>query len=197
MEAFTKHTGRAVPLRRSNVDTDQIIPAHWLKKVTRDGFEDGLFEAWRKDSEFVLNRPEREGATVLVAGPDFGTGSSREHAVWALQNYGFKAVISSRFADIFRGNSLKNGLLTVVLEQKIVDALQELTEQDPQAEITVDLEAREVRAEGITAAFELDENSRWRLLNGLDDISITLQNEDDIAAYEAKRPSFKPRTLQG
>ncbi|WP_435215469.1 3-isopropylmalate dehydratase small subunit [Streptomyces sp. bgisy034] len=196
MEAFTKHTGRAVPLRRSNVDTDQIIPAHWLKKVTRDGFEDGLFEAWRKDPEFVLNRPEREGATVLVAGPDFGTGSSREHAVWALQNYGFKTVISSRFADIFRGNSLKNGLLTVVLEQKIVDALWELTENDPQAEVTVDLQAREVRAEGITASFELDENSRWRLLNGLDDISITLQNEDDIAAYEAKRPSFKPRTLR-
>ncbi|MFF7167496.1 3-isopropylmalate dehydratase small subunit [Streptomyces sp. NPDC008086] len=196
MEAFTKHTGRAVPLRRSNVDTDQIIPAHWLKKVTRDGFEDGLFEAWRKDETFILNQPERQGATVLVAGPDFGTGSSREHAVWALQNYGFKTVISSRFADIFRGNSLKNGLLTVVLEQKIVDALWELTEKDPQAEITVDLEAREVRAEGITAAFELDENSRWRLLNGLDDISITLQNEDDIAAYEAKRPSFKPRTLQ-
>ncbi|MFE6623010.1 3-isopropylmalate dehydratase small subunit [Streptomyces sp. NPDC057740] len=196
MEAFTKHTGRAVPLRRSNVDTDQIIPAHWLKKVTRDGFEDGLFEAWRKDETFILNQPERQGATVLVAGPDFGTGSSREHAVWALQNYGFKTVISSRFADIFRGNSLKNGLLTVVLEQKIVDALWELTEKDPQAEITVDLEAREVRAEGITAAFELDENSRWRLLNGLDDISITLQNEGDIAAYEAKRPSFKPRTLQ-
>lgn len=196
MEAFTKHTGRAVPLRRSNVDTDQIIPAHWLKKVTRDGFEDGLFEAWRKDESFVLNRPEREGATVLVAGPDFGTGSSREHAVWALQNYGFKAVISSRFADIFRGNSLKNGLLTVVLEQGIVDALWELTERDPQAVITVDLENREVRAEGVTASFELDENSRWRLLNGLDDISITLQNEDDIAAYEAKRPSYKPRTLQ-
>ncbi|KAF2777335.1 MULTISPECIES: 3-isopropylmalate dehydratase small subunit [Streptomyces] len=196
MEAFTKHTGRAVPLRRSNVDTDQIIPAHWLKKVTRDGFEDGLFEAWRKDPEFVLNRPEREGATVLVAGPDFGTGSSREHAVWALQNYGFKTVISSRFADIFRGNSLKNGLLTVVLDQKIVDALWELVEKDPQAEITVDLEAREVRAEGVTASFELDENSRWRLLNGLDDISITLRNEDDIAAYEAKRPSFKPQTVQ-
>ncbi|WP_030168397.1 3-isopropylmalate dehydratase small subunit [Streptomyces sp. NRRL S-813] len=195
MEAFTTHTGRAVPLRRSNVDTDQIIPAHWLKKVTRDGFEDGLFEAWRKDPEFVLNRPERQGATVLVAGPDFGTGSSREHAVWALQNYGFKTVISSRFADIFRGNSLKNGLLTVVLEQKIVDALWELTERDPQAEITVDLVGREVRAEGVTAPFELDENSRWRLLNGLDDISITLQNEDDITAYEAKRPSFKPRTL--
>ncbi|MEU9275240.1 3-isopropylmalate dehydratase small subunit [Streptomyces sp. NPDC048341] len=196
MEAFTTHTGRAVLLRRSNVDTDQIIPAHWLKKVTRDGFEDGLFEAWRKDENFVLNRPERQGATVLVAGPDFGTGSSREHAVWALQNYGFKAVISSRFADIFRGNSLKNGLLTVVLDQKIVEALQELAENDPQAEITVDLENREVRAEGITASFELDENSRWRLLNGLDDISITLRNEDDIAAYEAKRPSYKPRTLQ-
>ncbi|MCZ4511038.1 3-isopropylmalate dehydratase small subunit [Streptomyces sp. ActVer] len=196
MEAFTTHTGRAVPLRRSNVDTDQIIPAHWLKKVTRDGFEDGLFEAWRKDSSFVLNQPERTGATVLIAGPDFGTGSSREHAVWALQNYGFKAVISSRFADIFRGNSLKNGLLTVVLEQKIVDALQELTEKDPKAEVTVDLEAREVRAEGITAAFELDENARWRLLNGLDDISITLQNEADISAYESKRPSHKPRTVQ-
>jgi 3-isopropylmalate/(R)-2-methylmalate dehydratase small subunit len=196
MEAFTTHTGRAVPLRRSNVDTDQIIPAHWLKKVTRDGFEDGLFEAWRKDPAFILNQPERAGATVLVAGPDFGTGSSREHAVWALQNYGFKAVISSRFADIFRGNSLKNGLLTVVLEQRTVDALQDLAEKDPQAEITVDLEAREVRAEGITAAFELDENARWRLLNGLDDISITLQNEGDIAAYEAKRPSYKPKTLQ-
>ncbi|CAL2070201.1 MULTISPECIES: 3-isopropylmalate dehydratase small subunit [Streptomyces] len=197
MEAFTTHTGRAVPLRRGNVDTDQIIPAHWLKKVTRDGFEDGLFEAWRKDPEFILNRPERQGATVLVAGPDFGTGSSREHAVWALQNYGFKTVISSRFADIFRGNSLKNGLLTVVLEQKIVDALWELTEADPSAEITVDLEAREVRAEGVTASFELDENSRWRLLNGLDDISITLQNEPDIAAYEQLRPTHKPQTLQG
>ncbi|QQM40594.1 3-isopropylmalate dehydratase small subunit [Streptomyces liliifuscus] len=196
MEAFTTHTGRAVPLRRSNVDTDQIIPAHWLKKVTRDGFEDGLFEAWRKDPSFVLNQPERTGATVLIAGPDFGTGSSREHAVWALQNYGFKAVISSRFADIFRGNSLKNGLLTVVLEQKIVDALQELTEKDPKAPVTVDLEAREVRAEGITAPFELDENARWRLLNGLDDISITLQNEADISAYESKRPSHKPRTVQ-
>ncbi|NJQ02336.1 3-isopropylmalate dehydratase small subunit [Streptomyces zingiberis] len=194
MEAFTTHTGRAVPLRRSNVDTDQIIPAHWLKKVTRDGFEDGLFEAWRRDPEFVLNRPERQGATVLVAGPDFGTGSSREHAVWALQNYGFKAVISSRFADIFRGNSLKNGLLTVVLEQEIVDALQQLTERDPAAAITVDLVAREVRAEGVTAPFELDENSRWRLLNGLDDISITLRNEADIAAYESARPAFKPRT---
>ncbi|MFJ8443288.1 3-isopropylmalate dehydratase small subunit [Kitasatospora griseola] len=195
MEKFTTHTGRAVPLRRSNVDTDQIIPAHWLKKVTRSGFEDGLFEAWRKDEEFVLNRPERQGATVLVAGPEFGTGSSREHAVWALQNYGFQAVVSSRFADIFRGNSLKNGLLTVVLPQETVERLWELTEADPTAEITVDLEAREVRAEGITAPFELDDNLRWRLLNGLDDISITLQNEADVAAFEAKRPDYKPRTL--
>ncbi|MFC8293297.1 3-isopropylmalate dehydratase small subunit [Streptomyces sp. NPDC057242] len=195
MEAFTMHTGRAVPLRRSNVDTDQIIPAHWLKKVTRDGFEDGLFEAWRKDPEFVLNRPERQGASVLVAGPDFGTGSSREHAVWALQNYGFQTVISSRFADIFRGNSLKNGLLTVVLPQETVDALWELTEADPTAEVTVDLERRKVLAAGIDADFELDENARWRLLNGLDDISLTLQNEADIAAYEAARPSYKPRTI--
>jgi 3-isopropylmalate/(R)-2-methylmalate dehydratase small subunit len=195
MEKFTTHTGRAVPLRRSNVDTDQIIPAHWLKKVTRTGFEDGLFEAWRKDSEFILNQPERQGASVLVAGPEFGTGSSREHAVWALQNYGFQAVISSRFADIFRGNSLKNGLLTVLLPQETVDQLWALTEADPTAEITVDLETREVRAEGVTASFELDDNVRWRLLNGLDDISITLRNESDIAEFEATRPSFKPRTL--
>ncbi|MFD1832339.1 MULTISPECIES: 3-isopropylmalate dehydratase small subunit [Streptomyces] len=195
MDAFTTHTGRAVPLRRSNVDTDQIIPAHWLKKVTRDGFEDGLFEAWRKDPQFVLNRPERQGATVLVAGPDFGTGSSREHAVWALQNYGFKAVISPRFADIFRGNSLKNGLLTVVLPQSTVDALWELTEADPAVEITVDLVGRKVTAPGVEADFELDENARWRLLEGLDDISITLRHEDAIAAYEAGRPPFKPRTL--
>ncbi|MGP3968536.1 3-isopropylmalate dehydratase small subunit [Streptomyces sp. 6N223] len=194
MEAFTTHTGRAVPLRRGNVDTDQIIPAHWLKKVTRDGFEDGLFEAWRRDPEFVLNRPEREGATVLVAGPDFGTGSSREHAVWALQNYGFKTVISSRFADIFRGNSLKNGLLTVVLPQTIVDALWELTEADPAAEITVDLVGRAVRARGIEAGFDLDENARWRLLEGLDDISITLRNEAAITEFEARRPAYKPRT---
>ncbi|MEU2868402.1 3-isopropylmalate dehydratase small subunit [Streptomyces olivoreticuli] len=196
MEAFTTHTGRAVPLRRGNVDTDQIIPAHWLKKVTRDGFGDGLFEAWRKDPEFVLNRPERRGATVLVAGPDFGTGSSREHAVWALQNYGFKAVVSSRFADIFRGNSLKNGLLTVVLPQETVDALWRLTESDPTAEVTVDLVGRQVRAEGITADFELDENARRRLLEGLDDIALTLRHEADIAAFEARRPSYKPSTAQ-
>ncbi|WP_103501928.1 MULTISPECIES: 3-isopropylmalate dehydratase small subunit [Streptomyces] len=196
MEAFTTHTGRAVPLRRGNVDTDQIIPAHWLKKVTRDGFEDGLFEAWRKDPGFALNLPEYAGATVLVAGKDFGTGSSREHAVWALQNYGFKAVISARFADIFRGNSLKNGLLTVVLPQAAVDTLWQLTESDPATEVTVDLVAREVRA-GATfrESFELDENARWRLLEGLDDISLTLREEDSIAAYEASRPTFKPRTL--
>jgi 3-isopropylmalate/(R)-2-methylmalate dehydratase small subunit len=194
MEAFTTHTGRAVPLRRSNVDTDQIIPAHWLKKVTRDGFEDGLFEAWRKDPDFVLNQPQYAGATVLVAGPDFGTGSSREHAVWALQNHGFKAVVSSRFADIFRGNSLKNGLLTVVLPQETVERLWELAERDPQSPVTVDLERRKVLAEGVDADFALDENARWRLLEGLDDISLTLQDEAVIADYETRRPSFKPRT---
>jgi 3-isopropylmalate/(R)-2-methylmalate dehydratase small subunit len=200
MEAFTTHTGRAVPLRRSNVDTDQIIPAHWLKKVTRNGFEDGLFEAWRKDDAFVLNAPQYAGATVLVAGPDFGTGSSREHAVWALQNYGFKAVISSRFADIFRGNSLKNGLLTVVLPQEVVEELWQLTEADPTAEITVDLVARQVRADRpqgqLVAPFELDDNARWRLLEGLDDISLTLANEADIAAFESTRPSWKPSTAR-
>ncbi|MCE7000809.1 3-isopropylmalate dehydratase small subunit [Saccharothrix sp. S26] len=195
MEAFTTHTGRVVPLRRSNVDTDQIIPAHWLKKVTRDGFEDGLFDAWRKDPRFILNQPVRQGATVLVAGADFGTGSSREHAVWALQNYGFKAVISPRFADIFRGNSLKNGLLTVMLPQETVERLWELTEADPSAEVTVDLLDRQVRAEGITAGFDLDDNARWRLLRGLDDISLTLEHESDIAEYEARRPSHRPRTL--
>ena len=194
MEKFTTHTGRAVPLRRSNVDTDQIIPAHWLKKVTRTGFEDGLFEAWRKDAGFVLNQPEYAGASILVAGPEFGTGSSREHAVWALENYGFRAVISSRFADIFRGNSLKNGLLTVILPQETVERIWALVEADPTVEITVDLEAREVRVQGVTASFELDENVRWRLLNGLDDISITLQQESEIAAFESERPAFKPRT---
>ena len=197
MEKFTTHTGRVVPLRRSNVDTDQIIPAHWLKKVTRTGFEDGLFEAWRKDDSFVLNQPQYAGASVLVAGPEFGTGSSREHAVWALENYGFRAVISSRFADIFRGNSLKNGLLTVILPQEAVEQIWALVEADPTAEVTVDLEAREVRAEGLDSVpFELDENVRWRLLNGLDDISITLQQESEISEFEANRPAFKPTTVQ-
>jgi 3-isopropylmalate/(R)-2-methylmalate dehydratase small subunit len=197
MEKFTTHTGRVVPLRRSNVDTDQIIPAHWLKKVTRSGFEDGLFEAWRKDDSFVLNQPQYAGASILVAGPEFGTGSSREHAVWALENYGFRAVISSRFADIFRGNSLKNGLLTVILPQEAVERIWALVEADPTAEVTVDLEAREVRAEGLDSVpFELDENVRWRLLNGLDDISITLQQESEISEFEANRPAFKPTTVQ-
>ena len=195
MDKFTTHTGRVVPLRRSNVDTDQIIPAHWLKKVTRTGFEDGLFEAWRKDEGFVLNQPQYAGASILVAGPEFGTGSSREHAVWALENYGFRAVISSRFADIFRGNSLKNGLLTVILPAETVERIWALVEADPTAEVTVDLEAREVRAEGISEPFELDENVRWRLLNGLDDISITLAQEAEIVTYEASRPAFKPSTL--
>ncbi|WP_406298584.1 3-isopropylmalate dehydratase small subunit [Embleya sp. NBC_00888] len=194
MEAFTTHTGTAVPLRESNVDTDQIIPAHWLKKVTRDGFEDGLFEAWRKNPEFVLNRPERAGATVLVAGPDFGTGSSREHAVWALQNYGFRAVISARFADIFRGNSQKGGLLTVVLPQETVERLWALTEADPTAEITVDLVGRQVRAGDLVADFEIDDYTRWRLLEGLDDIGLTLRHEEDITSFEADRPSWLPRT---
>ncbi|GAA3853006.1 3-isopropylmalate dehydratase small subunit [Streptomyces sedi] len=194
MEAFTTHTGRAVPLRRSNVDTDQIIPAHWLKKVTRDGFEDGLFESWRRDPEFVLNQEAHRGGTVLVAGPDFGTGSSREHAVWALQNYGFKAVISPRFADIFRGNSLKNGLLTVVLPAATVEALWELVEREPDSEVTVDLVARRVTAPGIEADFDLDENARWRLLEGLDDISLTLREEAAIADFESRRPVYKPRT---
>ncbi|MFE2870531.1 3-isopropylmalate dehydratase small subunit [Embleya sp. NPDC059259] len=194
MEAFTTHTGTAVPLRESNVDTDQIIPAHWLKKVTRDGFEDGLFEAWRKDPEFVLNRPERAGATVLVAGPDFGTGSSREHAVWALQNYGFKAVISARFADIFRGNSQKGGLLTVVLPQETVERLWALTEADPTAEITVDLVGRQVRAGELVADFEIDDYTRWRLLEGLDDIGLTLRHEEDVTSFEATRPTWLPHT---
>jgi len=194
MEPFTTHTGRAVPLRRSNVDTDQIIPAHWLKKVTRTGFEDGLFEAWRKDPEFVLNKAEYSGATVLIAGPEFGTGSSREHAVWALQNYGFKAVISSRFADIFRGNSLKSGLLTVVLPQDTVERLWEAVEADPHLEVTVDLVGREVRAGDLTAPFEIDDYTRWRLLEGLDDVGLTLRHADAVSAFENERPRWLPTT---
>jgi 3-isopropylmalate/(R)-2-methylmalate dehydratase small subunit len=195
MDKFISHTGTAVPLRRSNVDTDQIIPAVYLKRVTRSGFEDGLFAAWRNDPEFVLNRPERRGASVLIAGPDFGTGSSREHAVWALQNYGFKAVLSARFADLFRGNSLKGGLLTVLLPEETIEQLWALTEADPTVEVTVDLEAREVRSGELTAAFELDDYTRWRLMEGLDDIGLTLRHVEDIDAFEATRPSFKPRTL--
>ena len=195
MEAFISHTGRMVPLRRSNVDTDQIIPAVYLKRITRDGFEDGLFAAWRNDPDFILNAPERAGATVLVAGPDFGTGSSREHAVWALQNYGFKAVISPRFADIFRGNSLKGGLLTVELPQDVVDQLWEASENDPSVTVTVDLQSRLVSCGNLEVGFEIDDYTRWRLLEGLDDIGLTLRHEGDISSFEAKRPPYLPKTL--
>lgn len=198
MDKFTSHTGVGVPLRRSNVDTDQIIPAVYLKRVTRDGFEDGLFSAWRNDPSFVLNNPSYAAGSVLVAGPDFGTGSSREHAVWALQNYGFKAVISPRFADIFRGNSGKAGLLAAQVDEKVVQKLWDLLADQPGAEITVDLESRTVRAgEGVDAiedSFDIDDYTRWRLLEGLDDIGITLGHEGDIASYEAGRPSWKPST---
>ncbi|MQY03104.1 3-isopropylmalate dehydratase small subunit [Actinomadura macrotermitis] len=194
MEAFTTHTGRAVPLRRSNVDTDQIIPAVWLKQVSRTGFDKGLFSAWREDPAFVLNQPQYQGASILVAGPDFGTGSSREHAVWALQQYGFRVVIAPRFGDIFRNNSTKMGLLPVVLPAATVEALQTAAEDDPAAEITVDLVAREVRAGDITAAFEIDDYTRWRLLEGLDDIGLTLRHAEDIAEFEKARPAWLPVT---
>jgi len=195
MEKITTHTGTALPLRRTNVDTDQIIPAVYLKRVTRTGFEDGLFGAWRNDPEFILNKPEHAGVSILVAGPDFGTGSSREHAVWALTDYGFKVVLSSRFADIFRGNSGKAGLLAAEVEQDVVEKLWEKVEADPSTPVTVDLEAREVRAGDLVAPFRIDDYTRWRLLEGLDDIGITLSHEDDIVAYEATRPSWKPATL--
>jgi len=195
MEPFTTHTGTALPLRRGNVDTDQIIPAVYLKRVTRTGFEDGLFGAWRNDPEFVLNRPEHAGVSVLVAGPDFGTGSSREHAVWALMDYGFKAVLSSRFADIFRGNSGKAGLLAGEVDQDVVERLWSLVESDPATEVTVDLERCEVRAGDVVAPFRIDDYTRYRLLNGLDDVGITLSHEDDITTFEARRPAWKPVTL--
>jgi 3-isopropylmalate/(R)-2-methylmalate dehydratase small subunit len=195
MEKFISHTGRAVPLRRSNVDTDQIIPAVYLKRITRSGFEDGLFSAWRSDPEFVLNQSQYQGGTILVAGADFGTGSSREHAVWALQNYGFKVVISSRFADIFRGNSLKGGLLTVILAQEEVEALWKAIEADPAMEITVDLDKREVRYQSKVVSFDLDEYTRWRLMEGLDDIGLTLRKLDSVLEFEKKRAEFKPKTL--
>jgi 3-isopropylmalate/(R)-2-methylmalate dehydratase small subunit len=195
MEKFISHTGSGVPLRRSNVDTDQIIPAVYLKRVTRSGFEDGLFAAWRNDPEFVLNQSQYKSGTVLVAGPEFGTGSSREHAVWALQNYGFKVVISSRFADIFRGNSLKGGLLTVILPQEEVEAIWVAIEADPTTAIKVDLDSRTVSYKDVTVAFELDDYTRWRLMEGLDDIGLTLKQTDSIDAFEAKRASYKPKTL--
>ena len=194
MDAFTTHTGPAVPLQRSNVDTDQIIPAEYLKRITRTGFEDGLFASWRKDPDFVLNQPHHAGATILVAGPDFGTGSSREHAVWALQNYGFKVVISSRFADIFRGNSGKGGLLTAEVPQETVEKLWALIAADPATEVTVDLAAQQIRAGDLVADFAVDGYVRWRLMEGLDDIGITLQSGDAITAFEKQRPEFTPTT---
>ena len=199
MDKFTSHTGIGVPLRRSNVDTDQIIPAEYLKRVTRTGFEDGLFAAWRNDPTFILNNDAYAGGSILVAGPDFGTGSSREHAVWALQNYGFRAVISPRFGDIFRGNSGKAGLVAAQVDEKVVQRIWDLLAEQPGATVTVDLETRTIRAgEGVDAiedSFDIDDYTRWRLLEGLDDIGITLGHEDDIDAFEKSRPTYKPTTL--
>jgi 3-isopropylmalate/(R)-2-methylmalate dehydratase small subunit len=199
MEQFTRHTGTAVALRRSNVDTDQIIPASYLKRVTRTGFEDGLFAAWRNDPAFVLNRPESEGASILVAGSDFGTGSSREHAVWALQDYGFRVVLSPRFGDIFRGNSGKSGLLAAQVDAKTVAAIWDLLDREPRTPVTVDLHSRTVVAgDGpgrVEDSFDVDDYTRWRLLEGLDDVGITLSHADDVTAYEAARPRWKPATL--
>ncbi|MER7456219.1 3-isopropylmalate dehydratase small subunit [Micromonospora sp. NPDC126480] len=192
MERFTTHTGTAVPLRRSNVDTDQIIPAVYLKRVTRTGFADGLFSAWREDPEFVLNDHSYSGASILVAGPEFGTGSSREHAVWALRDWGFRAVIAPRFGDIFRGNALKEGLLPVELELKAVEEIWARVEADPTTPVTVDLAARQVRLDDATWSFPLDDFSRWRLMEGLDDIGLTLRREAEISDFEASRPSFLP-----
>jgi 3-isopropylmalate/(R)-2-methylmalate dehydratase small subunit len=192
MEKFTVHTGVAAPLRRSDVDTDQIIPAEYLKRVTRTGFEDGLFAVWRTDPSFVLNNPAYAKASILVAGSRFGVGSSREHAVWALQDYGFRAVIAPSFGDIFRNNALKAGLLPVTLPEKVVQELWILLEERPGTELTVDLVARVVRGPDLEQEFPLDDHSRWRLMEGLDDIGLTLRHEDEITAFEAKRPSFLP-----
>jgi 3-isopropylmalate/(R)-2-methylmalate dehydratase small subunit len=195
MQTFTIHTGTAVPLRRSNVDTDQIIPAVYLKRISRTGFADGLFSAWRQDPAFVLNNSDFDGATVLVAGPDFGTGSSREHAVWALQDYGFRVVVSSRFADIFRGNAGKSGLLPALVDPEVVEELWRLVEADPATAVTVDLEAQQIRAGDLVAPFDVDSHVRHRMLNGLDDIGITLAHVADIDRYEAVRPRYKPATV--
>jgi 3-isopropylmalate/(R)-2-methylmalate dehydratase small subunit len=195
VDPFTTHTGSAVPLRRSDVDTDQIIPSDWLKRVERTGFGAGLFSEWREDPAFVLNAPAFHGASVLVAGENFGTGSSREHAVWALTDYGFCAVVSSRFADIFRSNALKGGLLPVQLPGDVVEALMALVEGDPTLPVTVDLVARQLRAGDLVADFPLDDFTRWRLMEGLDDIGLTLRQDSDIAAYEASRPAHLPTTL--
>ena len=195
MDKFTVHTGTGLPLRRSNVDTDQIIPAEFLKRITRTGFEDALFAAWRTDPDFVLNDPRHAGATILVAGTDFGTGSSREHAVWALRDYGFRAVLAPRFADIFRGNSLKNGLLTVVLAEPVIEQLWALVDADPAAPITVDLTALQVRYGDQTVDFELAADIRQRLLDGTDDIALTLRHAGEIAEFEKSIPNYRPNTL--
>ena len=195
MEKFTTHTGVGAPLKHSNVDTDQIIPAVYLKRITKTGFDDALFAGWRKDPEFVLNREPYRNASVLVAGSDFGTGSSREHAVWALRDYGFKAVVSSRFGDIFRGNSGKQGLLAAQVEQSDVELLWKLMEEQPGVEVTVDLESRTIACGTVTVPFQIDDYTRWRLMEGLDDIGLTMQHEADIEAYEQRRPGFKPTTL--
>lgn len=195
MEKITKHTGIGVPLRRSNVDTDQIIPAVYLKRVTKTGFDDALFAHWRKDPDFILNREPCSAGSVLIAGPDFGTGSSREHAAWALKDYGFKAVLSSRFADIFRSNAGKNGLVAAQLEQSDIELLWKVIDNNPNTEVTVDLETRTVSADTVTVPFQIDDFTRWRLMEGLDDISLTLRDADAIDAFEAKRPSYKPHTL--
>ena len=196
MDAFTTHTGTAAPLRRSAVDTDQIIPAEYLKRITRTGFEDGLFSAWRtNEPDFVLNQPQYADASVLVAGPDFGTGSSREHACWALLDGGFRVVISSRFADIFKNNSTKSGLLTVVLPQAEVEALWAAVEADPTTQVTVDLQERRVSYGDHSVPFEVDEYTRWRLLEGLDDVGLTERHLADIEAFEARRPAWLPKAL--
>ncbi|MCY7365745.1 MAG: 3-isopropylmalate dehydratase small subunit [Frankiaceae bacterium] len=197
MDAFTTHTGRAAVLRRSDVDTDQIIPSDWLKRVERTGFGAGLFSEWRDDPDFALNRPESAGASILLAGKDFGTGSSREHAVWALQDYGFRAVVSPRFGDIFRSNALKGGLLPVQLDAEVVEALMQRVEADPSLEVVVDLGARELRAGDLVSPFPLDDFTRWRLMEGLDDIGLTLRNEGDIAAFEVGRSAHLPTTTLG
>ncbi len=195
MEKFTVHTGVGVPLRRSNVDTDQIIPAVYLKRVTRTGFEDGLFAAWRADPDFVLNQEPYRAGSVLVAGPDFGTGSSREHAVWALKDYGFRAVLSSRFADIFRGNSGKQGLLTAVVDQADIERIWVALEAAPGSSVTVDLATRTAAVADLTVPFAVDDYTRWRLLEGLDDIGLTLRHTEEIDAFEVARPRWLPATL--
>ncbi|AZZ81603.1 3-isopropylmalate dehydratase small subunit [Gordonia alkanivorans] len=195
MQPFTEHTGIGVPLRRSNVDTDQIIPAEYLKRLTRTGFEDGLFAGWRTDPDFILNNEPWSNGSVLVAGPDFGTGSSREHAVWALSDFGFRVVISSRFADIFRGNAGKAGLVAAQVEQSDVELLWKRLEESPGMEITVSLVDKTVTAGDLVVPLAIDDYTRWRLMEGLDDIGLTLRQVDAISEYESKRPSFKPRTL--